>query len=101
MQQSKEVRQQVQGVWVPVIGERAVARGPSASEWNPLGISKEVKRKAAFEKLVAAHPEPSEEEKVRVVCMACDCMHRPSVFETYWCSAVQCSASTGILDRTI
>ena len=35
----------------------------------------EEKRKAAFEKLVAAHPEPSEYEKVRVVCMACDCMH--------------------------
>ena len=48
---------------------------------------REEKRKAAFEKLVAAHPEPSDEEKVRVVCMTCDCMHRPSVrpsvFEIY------------------
>ena len=46
-------------------------------------VKREEKRKAAFEKLVAAHPTPSEEEKVRVVCMACDCMHRPSVFEIY------------------
>ena len=86
-----------------MIGERAVARGPSASEWNPLGapISKEEKReekrKAAFEKLVAAHPEPSEEEKVRVVCMACDCMHRLSVFEIYrtvYIIIYRCSART-------
>ena len=42
-------------------------------------VKREEKRKAAFEKLVAAHPEPSKKEKVRVVCMACDCMHRPSV----------------------